>query len=324
MRLLKTLVAFATLAGACLAQLPDFYSRIGRVAWVVKSLDRPLRGWTELGLTGVRDFGDVSRAGQYRGKPVTISGRAASGNLGSLAIDILEPAPGENAFNAFLAAHGDGIFSVVHEVPSLDDMAKEVDRLRGLGVAVLQTLSSDDGRGPVFTFFDTEPQGKYVLGLVYWPDRAAPAGVQKVSHIAFVIRDSGPVSAYWAKLGFPVMPVAHASPREGSTYHGKPLLLPFDVGWGRYTKPTFEWIIPPQTPANCYADTLRSHGEGVHHLGLPVDDLDQAVAAYGKLGHSVLQSGGWGEDGKKGSGRYAYMDTDSIGGVTVELIHPVN
>ena len=120
------------------------------------------------------------------------------------------------------------------------------------------------------------------------------------------------------------MLVAHASPREDSRYHGMPLLLPFDVGWHKYTQPTFEWIIPPQEPANCYADFLKAHGEGVHHLGLPVDDLDAAIARYSSLGYSVVQSGAWGDVGKKGSGRYGYMATDSIGGVTVELIHAYN
>jgi len=38
----------------------------------------------------------------------------------------------------------------------------------------------------------------------------------------------------------------------------------------------------------------------------------------------ATQSGAWGENGKKGSGHYSYMDTDSIGGVIAEVIHPIN
>jgi catechol 2,3-dioxygenase-like lactoylglutathione lyase family enzyme len=325
MRLLRIGAVVAAMLGTCFAQLPDFYKKIGRVTWVVKSIDGPLQGWTALGLASVKDYGEFAFEGQYRGKPVTGTARGATGYLGKLAVDMFQPASGDNAFNAFLAAHGDGIFSIVHEVGSLDEMAKEVARMRGLGVAVLQTASVPKGGGPIFTFFDTEPNGKYVLGLVYWPGGApTPQVAEKVSHIAFVIRDPAPVSAYWAKLGFPAMPVAHASPREGSRYHGKPLLLPFDVGWHKYSQPGFEWIVPPPKPSNCYADALDKHGEGVHHLGLPVDDLDEATAAYGKLGHQILQSGGWGDDGKKNSGRYAYMDTDAIGGVTAELIRAIN
>jgi hypothetical protein len=55
-----------------------------------------------------------------------------------------------------------------------------------------------------------------------------------------------------------------------------------------------------------------------------VDDLEKSIADYQKLGYSIGQSGAWGETGKKGSGRYAYMDTDSIGGVVAEVIRPIN
>lgn len=313
MKLSIWIALFAASNGACYAQLPDVYQKISRITWVVKSMDAPLEGWKALGLSNVRDLGNLGGLAH-----------AVSGTLGTLSVDLLQPAPGKSAFNQYLAAHGDGIFSIVYEVGSPEELTRETARLHSLGVAVLQTARKPGSDGPVFTYFDTEPRGKYVLGLVYWPHNAAAPAGPKVSHIAFVIRDPAPVSAYWQSLGFPAMVVAHASPRAGATYHGDPLMLPFDVGWHRYSQPTFEWIIPPQTPANCYADTLKAHGEGVHHLGLPVDDLDQAIATYAKLGHGVLQSGGWGVDGQKNSGKYAYMDTDAIGGVTVELIHPVN
>ena len=40
----------------------------------------------------------------------------------------------------------------------------------------------------------------------------------------------------------------------------------------------------------------------------------------GISGYKVAQSGGWGEAGKPGSGRFTYIDTDSIGGVLIELL----
>jgi methylmalonyl-CoA/ethylmalonyl-CoA epimerase len=322
MKLLRTLAALAAMAGACAAQLPDIYKKVGRVTWVVKSLDRPVQGWTALGMTDVHDYGNIEFTAQYRGKAGTVTAHVVTGNLGGLAVDMLQPAPGENAFNAFLASHGDGILSIVHEVGSMEEMEKEVARMRGLGVAVLQRLSANGG---TVTYFDTEAQGKYVLGLVYRPQGGTPTVTGKgPTHIAFVIRNLAPVSAYWAKLGFAAMPPGHASPRAGHTYHGGPLALAFDVGWQKASTPYFEWIIPPETPANCYADTLKLHGEGVHHLGFEVEDLARTTAAYGKLGHQLLQTGGWGDDGKKNSGRYAYMDTDAIGGVTAEVIQAFN
>jgi len=314
------------MTGACLGQLPDFYKKVNRVTWLVKNLDQTLDGWAKLGLSDIQRHGDLIVDGQYRGKPVTIKARFATGSLGNLTVDMLQPAEGDNAFTEFLARHGDGIFSIVHEVVSMEEMTKEVERMRGLGVGVLQQMTIESDNGPItVTFFDTEGQGKYVLGLIYWPGGAPPAGPPgKISHIAIVARESETPSAYWQKLGFPAMPKSHASPREDSRYHGKPLWLDFDVCWQRHTQFTYEWIIPPVDPPNLYADFLKVHGEGIQHLGVPVDDMERSIAEYQKLGYSVAQSGAWGETGKKGSGRYAYMDTDSIGGVIAEVIRPVN
>jgi catechol 2,3-dioxygenase-like lactoylglutathione lyase family enzyme len=320
-RLVGVLI-LAALPGISRAEPPELYKRIGHVFWLVRSLDGPLKGWSSLGLSDVHDFGKVAFQGEYRGKPVAGRAHAASGRLGALCVDMLEPQAGAGAFDAFLASHGDGIFAIVYEAPSPDAMNREVERMRAAGVQVLERIRIETDRGAaVWTFFDTEPKGKYVLGLVYWPGGAAPAAAPAaVSHVAFAIRQAKPVSDYWQQAGFPEMPVAHATPREDSRYHGMPLLLSFDVGWYRYSKPTFEWLIPPQSPPNCYDDFLKAHGEGVHHLGLPVPDLEAAVARYKELGYGVVQSGAWGDVGKKGSGRYCYMGTDAIGGVTAELI----
>jgi peroxiredoxin len=64
-------------------QLPDCYQKISRVTWVVKSIERPLEGWTALGLTNVHDFGEFTFQGQYRGQASTGTARAATGSLGS-------------------------------------------------------------------------------------------------------------------------------------------------------------------------------------------------------------------------------------------------
>ncbi len=319
------LVVCAALAGTCLAQMPDFYKKVNLVTWLVKNMDQPLEGWRTLGLSDIHEYGEITFAARYRGKALSIGARMITGSLGDLTVEMLQPKPGENAFTAFLTRHGDGIFSIVHEVSTMEEMTKEIERMRGLGVGVLQEMTIDDAKGPItLTFFDTEAEGKYVLGLIYWPGGAPPAGVPgKISHIAFVARQAEAVSAFWQKLGFPAMPKAHANPREDSRYRGKPLWLDFDVCWQRHTQFTYEWIIPPTDPPNLYADYLKAHGEGVQHLGVPVDDLEKSIAEYQKLGYTVAQSGAWGETGKKGSGRYAYMDTDSIGGVVAELIRAI-
>lgn len=322
--LLRFCIAVFVFAGVCFAELPNCYKTVNRVVWVVRDLDHVKQGWIELGLADVREYPNARFTGLYRGKPVTITAKRITGSLGNLMIDMIQPATGEqNAFTDFLDRHGDGIFAVVHEVLSKEEMASEVQRMGSLGVALLQQVIVDNQGTPIeFTYFDTEPRGKFVVGLLYWPGGAPLLEKHEmISHLAPVVRESEEVSAYWQSLGFPQFRMEHATPREDSRYRGKPLWFAFEVGYQHYDQFSYEWIAPPVKPPNIYADFLKRHSEGIQHLGMPVDDLKKAVSEYQKHGYRVWQSGAWGDVGKKGSGQYDYMDTDSIGGVSVELIH---
>jgi Glyoxalase/Bleomycin resistance protein/Dioxygenase superfamily len=325
---IRFFVVILSLLGSSLAQLPGYYKTVDRVTWLVQDIDKVRPAWVALGLSDIQEYPNIKLRGEYHGKPTEIYVWEITGHLGNLTVEMIQPAEGQlNAFNDFLMKHGDGIFSIVHEVSSKKEMNQEIQRMRNLGVGVLQQLTVKRQDAPItLTYFDTEPQGKFVLGVVYRPGGASPpalssGGGQTVSHLAPVIQESQSVSAFWQKLGFPSFRMEHAAPREDSQYRDKPLSLAFDIGYEHYNQFTYEWIVPPMTPPNIYADFLKKHHEGIQHLGMPVDDLAKAIASYEKLGYHVRQSGTWGDVTKKDSGRYAYMDTDSVGGVSVELLH---
>jgi len=294
------------------AQRPDFYKTMGGAVWVVKDASRAVAGWRKVGLEEIREQGRITVDGPRRLKARFITGR-----MGSFAVEILEPQARDAAFDGFLQRHGDGVFALLFAAPDGGQLEQETARLGGLGVRVLHRLEVGSAH---YIFFDTEPAGKYVLGLVARPPAVAGAGPAKVTHVGLVIRDAAPVSEFWRRLGFPEISLVNASPRPDGRYHGKPLLLPFVVGWQNYSHPTFEWIIPPQDPPNCYDDFLRAHGEGVQHLGVPVDNLESALERYAKLGWTPVQGGAWGDVGKPNSGQYDYMNSDELG-VSLELIH---
>ncbi len=88
-------------------------------------------------------------------------GHFVSGQLGNFAVDLLQPDAGHAVFDRFLQEHGDGAFAIVHPVPDQQALDGEIARLRKLGVRVLLTMQVDETR---YTFFDTEDEGKYVLG----------------------------------------------------------------------------------------------------------------------------------------------------------------
>ena len=305
------------------AALPDMYKSVHQVTWVVRDLDRTVAGWQKLGFGDIRVVGDVTLADvRYRGKPATGIARVAEGHLGDVAVQWIQPLQGTNAYSEFLARHDTGMFSLVHRAPSREAFQAEIERMAGLGVAVLQTESGRASSGTSMrAYFDTEPRGKYALGLVYSPDSEPPvaaAVTHKVAQFAFTVRELEPVLEFWSRLGFTDRSVTHP-PLWDLRYHDQPGQFDADLGWQRHGRIVYEWVHPLKGPT-VYSDHMDKHGEGFHHIAFEVPDLDREVARWNALGFPFIQGGAWGEKGKPGWGRYAYQDTDAIAGAEVELL----
>jgi hypothetical protein len=309
------------------AQLPDLYKSVDRVVWVVDDADKVTAAWREAGFAQVQHRSETEWSDEFRGRPVGVNVRILDGYFGDVHMEWIQPLQGDNAYAEFLKKHGSGIFSLVHRASTLVAFNQELSRLKALGVATLERgeLKVDTEADPMqYAFMDTAAEGKYVLGLIYVPSElddpaGAPAAEKKIMQFAFAVHDLKPVSAYWEKLG--LGPLAfNKSNLSDVRYHGK-LVDPVDLefGWQRGRKVVYEWLHPVSLPS-VLEDHIKEHGEGIHHLATQVDDLDVAVASWVSLGYKPGQTGAWGEAGKKGSGRYAYIDTESIGGVTMELL----
>ena len=69
-------------------------------------------------------------------------------------------------------------------------------------------------------------------------------------------------------------------------------------------------------------DHLEKHGEGFHHVGGYVRNIETRLRTYKELGIGVLQTGVVKSGGKMGGvvTKYAYLDTAAIGGVIFELL----
>jgi hypothetical protein len=67
-------------------------------------------------------------------------------------------------------------------------------------------------------------------------------------------------------------------------------------------------LLQPLEGGGSHAEFLEAHGEGLHHVAVFVDSLDDAIESMARAGYDVLQSGhGIGADG---SGGVAYFDTE--------------
>ena len=322
-------LAAAVAAPPAASSAPDWYRSVASVHWVVKDLEHVKRAWAKLGVPALADFGEVDLTVTARGKPASTRLRVAMGVLDGLAVYWMQPLDQGGVHGEFLKAHGEGIFSLNHAAPSAAALDAEVARLQALGVGVLQSSDVDTGEGLLrIVHMDTAAEGKWVLGLVHGSVPGAPSSSPptpfpvKLTQFAFVARDLKGPSAYWSRLGLPAFE-AKRSPIGERRYRGQPGTFDQELGWQRHGRVAFEWIRSLAGPT-AYEDFLKAHGEGVHHLGVNVEDFDQAVAVWTASGFPVVQSGTWGEAGKRGSGRFAYLDTEPAGGTYLEVLwaHP--
>jgi hypothetical protein len=325
MKLMALSLLTLAVAAPARAELPEMYRRVASVHWVVKDLDQVKAGWGKLGFPAALDLGEISVAGSFRGQSGSSRFRIAQSRIAGADVVWIQPLDGESAFSEHLARRGEGVVSVNYAAESLEALEAEVKRLGSLGVSVLQRaeLVTPAGRLSV-VHLDTAAEGKYVLGLVHGeaprPTVEAPPAPfpAKLSQYALVVRSLEKVSAYWQKLGFPAMDITHG-PLTDLVYRGQPGRFDQRLGWHRHGTVTWEWIEPLAGPT-VYEDFLNEHGEGFHHFALDVPDIDAASAAWEARGAKIVQSGGWGEKGKPGSGRFAYAATDAFGGVTTEFL----
>ena len=72
-------------------------------------------------------------------------------------------------------------------------------------------------------------------------------------------------------------------------------------------------LIEPGEGDSFYREFLEAKGESMHHVGIRVTDIENAVSGFGALGIGVLQSG------RTEHIAFAYMDTEKTMGMIVEF-----
>ncbi len=325
-RFLLMLAAFVLPAAA---QLPDFYKRVDRVLWIVNDLDATVAGWDKLGVEA-RGNGDMYSEPEFRGTDTESEYKWAVADFGNVTVDFIQPTEGNDAYGEFLKKHGSGIMALLHRVPTLEAYMAEIQRMRSLGVAVLQhdtIRDSDSNKEVQYVLFDTEAAGKYVVGLIYVPDTGAPtvfyptpakSKARQITQFAFAVHDLDGPSKYWAKLGWPEISVTHSALSD-LKYRGQPGQFDSNLGWQRQGPIVYEWILPLKGPT-IYNDHMAKHGEGIQHIAFSVPDMSAGIAEFTRSGFAVTQSGAWGEKDKPGSGRFAYVDLHAVGGTDIELL----
>lgn len=322
---MKALLGVVLLAATvpALAELPAGYRSVDSLDWMVSDLDAVAAEWSRLGFS-VNQLGEGRLTVRTPGRePEAFPVRVALGNLAGYRVVWMQADSG-GRLRKLLESNTDGVLSVNHRLASADEHQQEVARMAGNGVPVVRELElSVAGAARRVDYLGTRPQGKVTLGLVAqdrlpYPEPASTKPRFRPSQYAFVVRQLEPVSDYWERLGFPAFNITHG-PLTDLEFRGEPGRFDQRLGWQRHGEIVYEWIEPLQGPT-VYEEALEARGEGFHHLAFDVEDMDEAIRFFGDHRLECSQSGGWGEAGKPGSGRFAYIDTEGLGGITLELL----
>ncbi|NJC98621.1 MAG: hypothetical protein FIB03_20195 [Anaerolineae bacterium] len=141
-----------------------------------------------------------------------------------------------------------------------------------------------------------------------------------IAQIAILVDDlEKAVENYWFLCGIgPWHIYTYAKPLvKEMSYHGHPAEYEMRIALSQIGSMRIE-LIEAKEGNSIYKDFIEEHGYGVHHLGILVEDMDNALAQARSAGFNIIQDGsGFGLDG---DGHYAYLETERPLGVTLELI----
>ncbi len=144
--------------------------------------------------------------------------------------------------------------------------------------------------------------------------------IEKIDQVCVVVRDlQRAMEHYWTTLGIGPWRVYTfgAPPMREFTYRGRPANYRMRIGMATKAGLVFELIQPLEGPS-IYHEFLDRNGEGIHHFGLFIPNLDDAIAQAKEAGYAVIQSGRG--TGMSGEGGFAYLSTEDDLSAIFELI----
>jgi methylmalonyl-CoA/ethylmalonyl-CoA epimerase len=143
---------------------------------------------------------------------------------------------------------------------------------------------------------------------------------KNINQIGLVVRDlDASVRRYWEMLRIGPWKVYTYGPPlvPKMTYRGRDQSYQMRLAFTQVGNLQLE-LIQPLSGESIYTEHLERNGEGMHHVGVFVPSLDEAISEATRQGYMVIQSGqGY---GRWGDGGYAYLDTEEPLGMILELI----
>lgn len=136
--------------------------------------------------------------------------------------------------------------------------------------------------------------------------------VSPLAHVGVIVQDlDKSVQLYESVFG--IGPFRQIELRREGTFRGQPATFSARIAIAELGPVNFELIEPLEGPST-WAEYLASKGEGLHHLGFVVPDLEEATARLADHGVASIQSA-WLEQAG-----FAYFDPDKTTGIVFEMV----
>lgn len=247
----------------------------------------------------------------FRGKPLESTFKVFLMQIGDLHLEFNQPDDKPNPWSEFMNAKGEGIHHLGFQV---EDVEKEVDRLTALGAEVPFVGKINGKIGAAYVDLKI---ANLILELTSFCSIEQAVQVKPnfpiVWDTAVLVKDLDKAKIRLERFGFGPFVKPHApAGAEGLFFLGKPLESNSRAVGTQIGNMHLELIQPDDTP-NPWTEFMNAKGEGIHHIGFQVPDVEKEVDRLTALGAEVPF---WGKiNGKIGA---AYVDL-KIANLIIEL-----
>ncbi len=268
--------------------LPLFWD----TAVLVNDLEKTKKRMAELGI------GQLVRPGIpegaeglfYQDKPLASKLNVFITQIGDMQLEFVQPDATPNPWIDFFKARGEGIHHLGYLV---EDVEKEVDRLVKLGA---EMTFYGKAKGKIEAAYIDLKVGNLFIELTGWsevsPDIAKKSAYTGFWDAAVLVKDLEKARKRMAELNIGTFEKgAPPAGAEGLIYRGKPLATAIKSFIVRAGNMHLEFIQPEDKPNNPWIDFLKARGEGIHHIGFLVRDVEKEVKRLTGLGAEVLHYG---------------------------------
>jgi hypothetical protein len=311
------------------AQPPPF-GEVSHICWVVSDIFKFADYWQKIGFPKISIVeNNHINSGKYKGKKLDTVVNSAEFELEGVGFEIFQPVKGGSPFSDFLKKHGEGINHIAFTSNDKSEFENQISRLNNMGIEIQAqgTFKSEYGEA-TWIYFDTESIGGIIFELMYVPpnpkgeaekitsqENKFPYG--KITQFGLVVKDVDRVCNFYEKIGFKIRTINRDNKGLLRRYKGVEKDIRMSVGWSNLGSIPIE-IIQPTKERSVYNDFLEKHGEGMQHFGFNVENIDTSIESLKKSGIENVQDGAWGKS--EVEGRFAYMNTEPVGGLCIELL----